>query len=156
MFDPDAPLRLSDAVRLAFPAGGMTVSGLRAEARAGRLIIEKRDGFYYTTLASIEKMREIAREEAARNVKPPPEPCVYVVGFGPYVKIGFTADHFERRLRGLNGGFPEKLEAYARICGATRADEKRLHNRFASSRLQGEWFRREGAVADWIEAGCPL
>jgi hypothetical protein len=27
--DPDSPLRLADAVSIAFPAGGMTMSGLR-------------------------------------------------------------------------------------------------------------------------------
>jgi hypothetical protein len=37
----DAPLRLKDAVKIAFPAGGMTVSGLRGEINRGRL--EARD-----------------------------------------------------------------------------------------------------------------
>jgi hypothetical protein len=31
-----APLRLADAVTIAFPHGGMTVSGLRREIRRGR------------------------------------------------------------------------------------------------------------------------
>jgi hypothetical protein len=31
---PDAPLRLEEAIRWAFPKGGMTVSGLRREAPA--------------------------------------------------------------------------------------------------------------------------
>ena len=30
---PDTPLRLDEAARIAFPAGGMTASGLRREAR---------------------------------------------------------------------------------------------------------------------------
>ena len=34
---PDTPLRLEDAVRRAFPAGGITVAGLRKEAARGRL-----------------------------------------------------------------------------------------------------------------------
>jgi integrase len=33
----DAPLRLADAAKIAFPAGGMTASGLRREAARGRL-----------------------------------------------------------------------------------------------------------------------
>ena len=37
---PDTPLRLERAIELAFPAGGMTVSGLRREAKKGRLTIE--------------------------------------------------------------------------------------------------------------------
>jgi hypothetical protein len=32
---PDTPLRLEDAVKHAFPFGGMTVSGLRREAARG-------------------------------------------------------------------------------------------------------------------------
>ena len=36
MIDPDAPLRLKDAVRIAFPDGTMKVSGLRI-AVEGRL-----------------------------------------------------------------------------------------------------------------------
>ena len=41
MTDPrrDIPLRLADAVALAFPAGGMTVAGLRRERDAGRLAV---------------------------------------------------------------------------------------------------------------------
>ena len=31
--DPDTPLRLKTAVEVAFPLGGMTVSGLRREAK---------------------------------------------------------------------------------------------------------------------------
>jgi hypothetical protein len=37
--DPDLALRLSDAVKIAFPFGGMTVAGLRREAKPGRLVI---------------------------------------------------------------------------------------------------------------------
>lgn len=38
---PDTPLRLDRAVELAFPAGGMTVSGLRREASKGNLRLKK-------------------------------------------------------------------------------------------------------------------
>src|SRR5262249_36420325 len=58
---PDTPLRLADAVRLAFPLGGMTVSGLRQEARKGRLAIEVIAGKQFTTLRAIEEMRERCR-----------------------------------------------------------------------------------------------
>ena len=34
--DNDAPLRLADAIEIAFPRGGITVSGLRKEAAKGR------------------------------------------------------------------------------------------------------------------------
>jgi hypothetical protein len=61
---PNTPLRLADAVKMAFPMGGMTVAGLRRERDRNRLIIEKIAGKEFTTLAHIERMRELCRDEA--------------------------------------------------------------------------------------------
>src|ERR1700704_5597332 len=61
---PDDPLRLEEAIKFAFPHGGMTASGLRNEARAGRLVIEKIANKHFTTLRSIEEMRKLCRVEA--------------------------------------------------------------------------------------------
>ena len=61
---PNTPLRLADAVKIAFPMGGMTVAGLRRERDRNRLIIEKIAGKEFTTLAHIERMRELCRDEA--------------------------------------------------------------------------------------------
>src|ERR1017187_3144919 len=58
---PDTPLRLSVAAAVAFPDGTMTASGLRKEAARGRLVIERIAGKDYTTLANIERMRELCR-----------------------------------------------------------------------------------------------
>jgi hypothetical protein len=55
--DPNTPLRLHDAVAAAFPHGGMTVSGLRREARRGRLVIEVVAGKQFVTLNEVERMR---------------------------------------------------------------------------------------------------
>lgn len=55
--DPDVPLRLADAVRYAFPHGGLTVSALRTERDRGRLVIERISGKDFTTLRAIEEMR---------------------------------------------------------------------------------------------------
>src|SRR5258708_29705323 len=63
-FDPDAPLRLSVAAKLAFPDGSMTASGLRREAARGRLVIECIANRHYTTIAAIERMRQLCRVEA--------------------------------------------------------------------------------------------
>ena len=62
--EPDAPLRVNIAAQLAFPDGSMTASGLRNEARRGRLVIERIAGKDYTTLAAIDRMRELCRLEA--------------------------------------------------------------------------------------------
>jgi len=61
---PNTPLRLADAVKIAFPMGGMTVAGLRRERDRNRLVIEKIAGKEFTTLVHIERMRELCREEA--------------------------------------------------------------------------------------------
>src|SRR6516225_1708778 len=60
----DTPLRLADAVKIAFPMGGMTVAGLRRERDRNRLVIEKIAGKEFTTLAHIERMRQLCRDEA--------------------------------------------------------------------------------------------
>lgn len=65
---PDTPLRLQDAVRLAFPAGGMTVSGLRTEATRGRLKYWRIAGKIFTTLAAIAEMREQCRVQPKEPV----------------------------------------------------------------------------------------
>jgi hypothetical protein len=60
-FDPDAPLRLSIAAKLAFPDGSMTASGLRREAARGRLRLERIANKDFVTLAEIKRMRELCR-----------------------------------------------------------------------------------------------
>jgi hypothetical protein len=61
---PDTPLRLDVAAALVFPDGSMTASGLRRERARGHLIVERIAGKEYTTLAYIERMRELCRVEA--------------------------------------------------------------------------------------------
>src|SRR5436305_15109229 len=68
------PIRLAEAVKIAFPLGGMTVAGLRRERDCNRLVIEKIAGKEFTTLAHIERMREMCRDEAraqGSSLKPP-------------------------------------------------------------------------------------
>src|SRR3984893_12317958 len=58
---PDTPLRLGIAAALAFPDGSMTAAGLRREAARGRLTIERIAGKDYSTLASIQQIRQACR-----------------------------------------------------------------------------------------------
>jgi len=58
----DTPLRLETAVKIAFPEGGMTVSGLRRERDRGNLAVEMIAGKEFTTLADIKEMRRKCRE----------------------------------------------------------------------------------------------
>src|SRR5580692_7828565 len=60
---PDTPLRLEIAAVIAFPDGSMTAAGLRREGARGRLVVERIAGKDYTTLANIERMRELCRVE---------------------------------------------------------------------------------------------
>jgi|SRR6516165_2783965 hypothetical protein len=59
----DTPLRLKTAVEVAFPAGGMTASGLRKEAAKGNLVIETIAGKQFTTLNAIQEMRTKCRDK---------------------------------------------------------------------------------------------
>ena len=61
---PDTPLRISVAAAFAFPDGSIAASGLRREAARGRLVVERIAGKDYTTLANIERMRELCRVQA--------------------------------------------------------------------------------------------
>ena len=61
---PTTPLRLGVAAALAFPDGSMTASGLRRESARGRLVVERIAGKDYTTLANIDRMRELCRVQA--------------------------------------------------------------------------------------------
>lgn len=79
---------------------------------------------------------------------------VYAMEGGGLVKIGFTQDIIYR-LRCIRAMSPVPITLIIDVAG-TRQDEKALHRRFAAYRSHGEWFRIEGAVAAWIEAGCPL
>jgi hypothetical protein len=54
-------LRLKEAIEIAFPRGGMTVSGLRREAQKGRLEISRIAGKDWTTLSAIKDMMEKCR-----------------------------------------------------------------------------------------------
>jgi hypothetical protein len=64
----DTPLRLAAAAAIAYPDGSMTASGLRREAKRGRLVIERTAGKDYTTLGAIERMRELCRVEPTARV----------------------------------------------------------------------------------------
>jgi hypothetical protein len=60
--EPDTPLRLDVAARLAYPDGSMTKSGLRREIARGRLECERTAGKQYVTLTGIQRMRAMCRE----------------------------------------------------------------------------------------------
>jgi hypothetical protein len=76
----DAPLRLDVAAALAYPDGSMTASGLRKEAKRGRLVMERTAGKDYTTLRNIEHMRKLCRVGAGGLVSGCAEPNTIGLG----------------------------------------------------------------------------
>lgn len=79
---------------------------------------------------------------------------IYALGYADRVKIGWTGVDPNWRRVNLQRSYPETLVLFGSSPGYMH-DEKALHAQFAEHRIRGEWFLREGAVAAWIEAGCP-
>jgi len=73
---------------------------------------------------------------------------IYVVGFGDYIKIGFSTD-VPSRLSTLQTSAPEPLKIYATFRGSTD-DEANLHQRFATHNSNGEWFRIGDEIKAWL------
>lgn len=78
---------------------------------------------------------------------------IYVVGFLNYVKIGYTSKSIEERIVSLQTGCPETITIFATFRGSKQY-ETHFHQRFSAFNTQGEWFRREGELANWIDGGC--
>lgn len=63
------------------------------------------------------------------------------------LKIGFSAEAPEKRLRSLQTASPHDLQLLALVRGSRR-DEQRYHALFSDLRVRGEWFRDNGAIRD--------
>jgi len=82
---------------------------------------------------------------------------IYIVqlGKGGPFKIG-VARNIDTRVKALQTGSHEKLYLLASIeydtSGAAREMEKKLHDLYKNSRLEGEWFssRIQLSKADWL------
>ena len=62
----NTPLRLADAVKIAFPMGGMTVAGLRRERDRDRLVIEKIAGKEFTRWLTLNGCESYAATKQRR------------------------------------------------------------------------------------------
>ena len=76
---------------------------------------------------------------AATMAATPSEPCVYIVGAGEYLKIGFTARPLSSRLASLATGSPHPLVLLALVPGTSQL-ERWFHSRLRAHRREGEWF----------------
>lgn len=142
--DRSLPMVLGTAARVAFPDGSIGKTTLRRLIKQGKLNGEQRAGVFYTTLAAIDEMRAASiKTNGAVTFG-----VVYVVGYGPYVKIGFTSQSIAERLATLSTGCPEPLVVYFEFRNRPEAFERELHREFQSLRLRGEWFRKTPEMMD--------
>lgn len=74
-------------------------------------------------------------------------PLVYFMECEGFIKIG-KAVHPEGRLEALQTGNPFEISILLTI----DADEKQMHKIFASCHHSGEWFRREGALDNFLKS----
>jgi hypothetical protein len=120
---PDTPLRLDVAVKLAFPAGGMTVSGLRRETARGRLQIETVAGKQFVTLRAIEEMRNRCREQQkAQDYGSNPSSETAKVASSGGQRGSFATDHvrsaraaLEKTAQGLSERSPSTSTANTKL-----------------------------------------
>lgn len=138
----DDPITLAEAAELT--GGTWPKSLLRKQAADGLLPTMLIGNKLFTTKADVARLQE-------RMAAPflGVEGNIYFVGYGAYVKIGYTRGDVAKRVRGLNTATPETIVIFAIVRG-TPEDERALHARFTTLRLRGEWFKHEGALADHI------
>lgn len=71
-------------------------------------------------------------------------------GKGGHIKIGVAVD-VGARLKDLQSANPQTLRVIVAVPGNFK-DERRLHRRFKDERLNGEWFRGDGAVRAFADS----
>jgi len=106
----DTPLRLAVAAKIAFPDGSITAEALRREAARGRLTLERIAGKDYTTLANIERMRELCRVQAKapdstfgpRGATPPATSPIAQPGSSEMVDATFSQAALQMKLQRLS------------------------------------------------------
>ena len=87
------------------------------------------------------------------SIHVPKQGYIYVIDCDGFIKIGYSTDP-RGRLSNLRVASPLEITVL-RVIEGTVADERELHNKFVAHRVRGEWFKCEGELAAWIEAGCP-
>ena len=76
---------------------------------------------------------------------------VYFVKANNHIKIGYTENNINKRLKNLQAGSAETLILEGLIKNANKHDEKKLHHLFADERQHGEWFHLSNRLKYFIE-----
>ncbi|MEN6541131.1 GIY-YIG nuclease family protein, partial [Parvibaculum sp.] len=105
--------------------------------------------FEESALRSFRLELDETKTQAKSKAQPvPPEDTVYVIRCDYKVKIGYTRN-LAQRLHSLRTSNPRPIDLLVSFPG-TRADEKRLHQKFSDLRFSGEWFRLRKPIKEWL------
>lgn len=76
---------------------------------------------------------------------------VYFITNGENIKIGYTKNSVQKRLKQLNTGSDKQLYILGYMKG-TMADEENLHFKFQQYKIRnnGEWFEPSDDILDYI------
>lgn len=120
-------------------------------SREHRLVVH--DWHAHADKAAREFLRKRGLQFVTQGARPidSPEPSIYVVleEDSGRIKIGHTEGSVSARIDDLQTGNPSPLVLLAAFAG-TRRDESRLHKRFESARIAGEWFAPTPELEAWI------
>jgi len=78
-------------------------------------------------------------------------PVYFIQDEGGEIKIGYSDGNPYLRLNAFRTGNPRDLKLLVSVPGGA-AEEKALHERFASLRMRGEWFRPDPQLLGFIDA----
>lgn len=73
---------------------------------------------------------------------------IYAITNGIHIKIGYSAN-VQRRLKQLNTGSANRLYVLCTFIGG-RELEQYIHSKFGYNRINGEWFRVDQDMLDYI------
>lgn len=73
---------------------------------------------------------------------------IYFIECAGRIKIGWSMS-WQKRIRHLQTAAPGTIKVLGVIAGTVK-QERQFHRAFAAHRAQGEWFRNEGDLAEYI------
>lgn len=95
-----------------------------------------------------QEIRRVVAKAPAQRGAPNITGFIYVLGFGRFVKIGFTRN-IQQRIAELGRLLPED-PALLMLFPGSLATEAGLHARFKKYRRNGEWFFRAPELEAWL------
>lgn len=149
------PMPLAVAANLCFPHGGVTkrefgkARGILALHAANRMA----DVLIGSNSPPLEQKQIDVLSEAdaicQRFKSQMDQSVVYIFRYGKTIKIGHSKQ-VEKRLNVLRMQSGRNITLVAVFPGAQR-QEASLHQRFKDYRVQGEWFRNEGRLKEFLK-----